>query len=98
MKQRRTIPKGLSVVTAFLFLSLEAFELNLARAEGTARFKNGAESRVFVNAAGVKEPVALVRIPGPPLNDLRLKTPDSVKKRGYPSPRTGKAAGLRWFE
>lgn len=78
--------------------TVEAFELNLATAEGGARFRGGGEVRAFVNAASVREPVALVRIAGPPLHDVRLKSPDSVKKLGYPPPRSGEATGRRWFE
>jgi alpha-L-fucosidase 2 len=55
-------------------------------------------ARVFVNAADERRPVALMRIQGPPLKDVRLRTPASVKKLGYPAPLTGEAEGLRWFE
>lgn len=75
-----------------------SFELNLAHAEGIV-YGDGSElARAFVNAADVEHPVALIRIHGPPLKDVRLKTPASVKKLGYPAPRMGEAEGLRWFE
>ncbi|MHB8970350.1 MAG: glycosyl hydrolase family 95 catalytic domain-containing protein [Pirellulaceae bacterium] len=77
---------------------VERFELNLATAEGLARFTTGPELRVFVNACTVKEPVAMLRIPGPAPREVRLKSPDSVQKLGYAPPRTGEADGLRWFE
>ena len=77
---------------------VESFELNLATAEGIARFTNGSQLRAFVNADTIHSPVALLRIPGPALNDVRLHSPDSVKKLGYAAPRKGEAEGLRWFE
>ena len=58
------LPAGRVEITLDSSQNVEAFELNLANAESIARFKDGAEARVFVNAAGVQEPVALVRIPG----------------------------------
>lgn len=78
--------------------TVEAFELNLATAEGIARMAGGTESRMFVNAGKVQEPVALLQIPGPPLKAVRLKPPESVKKLGYAPPRTGESEGLSWFE
>ena len=39
-----------------------------------------------------------MRIPGPAAREVRLKSPESVKKLGYAPPRTGEAEGLRWFE
>ncbi len=78
--------------------SVQAFELNLASAEGVARFNDGKELRAFVNAATVQSPVALVRIPGPPLKDVKLRTPESVKKLGYPPAQPGQAEGCCWFD
>lgn len=75
-----------------------AFGLNLATAEAVASFQSAGEARVFVNAADITEPVALVRIDGPAVRDVRLKTPESVKQLGYPPARTGERAGWRWFE
>ena len=92
------LPAGRVELTLDPSQTVEAFELNLATAEGLARFKSGGILRAFVNAASVTNPVAVVRIPGPPLKNVRLKTPDSVKQLGYPAPRTGEAEGLRWFE
>ena len=77
----------------------ESFDLNLAPAEGIAQFKGkGGEARLFVDAASVTNPVAVMRLAGPPLKDVLLKPPESVKKLGYPAPRTGEREGLRWFE
>ena len=92
------LPAGRLELTLDPCQTVETFELNLASAEGIARFTTGPESRAFVNAATVQDPVVLVHIPGPPLKDVRLKTPDSVKKLGYPAPRTGGGDALRWFE
>ncbi len=92
------LPAGRIEITLDASQKVESFELNLATAEGVVRAKSGELLRTFVNAANVKEPVALVRISGPPLKDIRLKTPDSVKKLGYAPPLMGEADGLRWFE
>jgi alpha-L-fucosidase 2 len=92
------LPAGRLELTLDPTQTIEAFELNLATAEGIAKLKDGGGIRVLVNAAEVSEPVALMRIPGPRPKDFRLRTPDSVKKLGYPAPRTGEADSLRWFE
>ncbi len=92
------LPAGRVEITLDESQSVQAFELNLATAEGVVNGKAGELIRTFVNAANVKEPVALVRISGPPLKDVRLQSPDSVKKLGYVPPRMGEAEGLRWFE
>ena len=92
------LPAGRLEITLAAGQSVETFALNLATAEGVARLEGGGEVRVLVNAAAVSRPVALVRIPGPPLPSVRLKTPDSVKKLGYLPPQAGEAEGLCWFE
>ena len=92
------LPAGRVEITLDESQNVEGFELNLATAEGVAHLKASELLRAFVNAANVSQPVAMVRISGPPLKDLQLKTPDSVKKLGYPRPRTGQSDGLRWFE
>jgi alpha-L-fucosidase 2 len=91
------LPAGRLEITLDESQAVESFTLNLATAEGVARL-NGGELRVLVNSATVEEPVALVRISGPALKGVRLKTPESVKQLGYTAPRTGEADGLRWFE
>jgi len=78
--------------------SLEAFELNLASAEAIARLKGGSEIRGFINAVKIAEPVAMLRIPGPAVKDLRLRPSDSVQKLHYPPAAPGQAGNLRWFE
>ena len=92
------LPAGRVEITLDPSQTVEAFELNLATAEGIVKLPGGNEARAFVNAADPKHPVALLRIPGPPLVDVRLKSPDSVKKLGYPPARKGESDGLRWFE
>jgi alpha-L-fucosidase 2 len=92
------LPAGRVEITLDESQTVEAFELNLATAEGIARLSGGAEGRVFANAGDVQAPVALMRISGPALKVVRLQTPESVKKLGYPPPRSGESEGLRWFE
>jgi len=92
------LPAGRVEITLDESQTVDAFELNLATAEGIARLPGGAAGRMFVDAGNVKEPVALLRISGPPLKAVRLKSPESVKKLGYAPPRTGESEGLRWFE
>lgn len=77
---------------------IESFQLNLAIAEGLARFAGGEALRVFVNAGDVTEPVVIARIPGQALVGFRLKHPDSLRKLGYPPPRTGRSNDCCWFE
>jgi alpha-L-fucosidase 2 len=92
------LPAGRIEITLDPSQKVESFELNLATAEGVVHGKAAELARAFVNAADVEQPVALIRIHGPPLKEVRLKTPASVKKLGYPAPLTGEAEGLRWFE
>jgi alpha-L-fucosidase 2 len=92
------LPAGRVEITLDPSQSVESFDLNLATAEGRANFTGGGVAGAFVNAADVTQPVALMEISGPPLKDLRLKSPESVKKLGYAPPSTGEADGLRWFE
>lgn len=85
-----------------LVLSPEAttqeFELDLASAEGRVRLTGGGHLQVFVEATAVDQPVALVRLQGVTLQDVRLRSPASVAKLGYPPALTGGEAGFRWFE
>lgn len=92
------LPAGRVEITLDPAQTVGEFELNLATAEGIARLGEKGEARLFVDAANIREPVAVMRIPGKPLADVRLKSPDSVKKLGYPPALTGEAEGLRWFE
>ncbi len=92
------LPAGRVEITLDPRQQVEAFELNFATAEGIARLDHGGELRALVDAARIERPVAIVRISGPPLLNVRLKTPDSVKKLGYAAPVTGESEGLCWFE
>jgi alpha-L-fucosidase 2 len=92
------LPAGRVEILLDATQAVETFELNLGTAEGSARLGGGNELRAFVSAARVTEPVALVRISGPSLREVRVKSPESVKKLGYPPPTTGEAERLRWFE
>ena len=92
------LPAGRVEITLAAGQRVESFELNLATAEGLALGATNELLRGFVNADEHQTPVALFKISGPPLQDVRLKSPESVKKLGYPDPRTGGAEGLRWFE
>lgn len=76
---------------------LEAFELNLASAEGIARLSGGGEIRAMVDAGDIRKPVSLVRIPGM-IGEVRLLSPESVKLLGYAPPEKHEAEGLKCFE
>ena len=52
------LPAGRVEITLDEAQAVEAFELNLATAEGLVQFKGGGELRAFVNAANVTQPVA----------------------------------------
>jgi len=92
------LPAGRLEITLDPSQSLGAFELNLAAAEAIARLKNGGEIHAFISAATVRDPVALLRIPGPVVKDLTLRAPESVNKLHYASARPGQDFNLRWFE
>src|ERR1035437_1133520 len=92
------LPAGRLEITLDPSQSIETFELRLATAEAIARLKGGSEIRAFISAAKVREPVAVLRIPGPALKDLRLRPPESVKKLHYPPAQPGEADSLRWLE
>jgi alpha-L-fucosidase 2 len=78
--------------------AVESFTLDLAAAQAAARLQGGPEINAFVNAANVREPVALLRIPGPQPKEVRLLSPESVKKLNYPPPQSGGGPDLRWFD
>src|ERR1035441_3880264 len=75
------LPAGRLEITLDPSQSIEQFELSLATAEAIARLKGGSEIRAFISAAKVHDPVAVLRIPGPALKDLRLRPPDSVDRK-----------------
>lgn len=92
------LPAGRVEITLDASQTVTAFELNLATAEGQIQFNDGAEGRMFVDANSVSAPVALLRLAGPPLKAVRIQSPESVKKLGYPAPRTGASQDSCWFE
>lgn len=92
------LPAGRVEITLDPSQHLESFSLKLATAEAFARLSTGQAARAFVDASRIDRPIALIRIPGPLPRELRLRSPDSVRKLGYPPPRQGEADGLRWFE
>ena len=59
------LPAGRLEITLDPSQSIDTFELNLATAEAIARLRGGSEIRAFISAAKVREPVAVLRIPGP---------------------------------
>jgi len=92
------LPAGRLEITLDSSQWLEAFELNLARAEAIARLKGGGVIRALISAAKVRDPVAVLHIPRPAVRELRLRPPDSVKKLHYPPAKPGQAGNMCWFE
>lgn len=92
------LPAGRVELTLDPSRPVTGFELDLATAEGGAALAGGGAAWVFVDAAAVECPVALVRLTGAALQDVQLRSPESVKQLGYPPPQTGEAGGVRWFE
>lgn len=103
------LPAGRVELTLDPSQSLEAFELNLATAEGVAHFHDGSETRAFFSAT---EPVALLRIPGKPVQAVALipagegtqdgdfkanASTGAVSTLGYPPARRGEADGMVWY-
>ncbi|MDR3692252.1 MAG: glycoside hydrolase N-terminal domain-containing protein [Fimbriimonas sp.] len=78
--------------------SVSEFSLDLASAEGSAKFANSEVARTFINAADLNHPILLMKLPGDSVKDVVLKAPVSVKKLGYADPRTGRSVDCRWFE
>ena len=82
------------------------FELNLATAEGRVWMEGGSRIDVFFSAV---QPVAIMRIPGPLPNEIRLRIPGSgagdstgpdshaVAALGYPPAMKGEDGATRWF-
>ena len=91
------LPAGRIEITLAPGQRSESFLLDLATAEGRVRLADGGNIRTFVNAAAVREPVALLRLPGPAPAAIAVKPPQSVQKLGYPAAETGGAPGETWF-
>jgi alpha-L-fucosidase 2 len=88
------IPAGRLEVTLDPSQQVTSFELDLASAEGRARFTSGAKLEAFFSAA---QPVALVSIQGPEPKGLRLRPPESIKALGYPAPQAAAEGATQWF-
>jgi alpha-L-fucosidase 2 len=88
--------------------SIERFELNLANAEGRAQLTEG---RCITALFSAVQPIALVRIPGPPPKAIALipsgakaeggdtgpSSGGAVSKLGYPPAAHGRADNVQWY-
>lgn len=88
------LPAGRLEITLDPALQAKSFALDFAAAEGHANFANGEKLDVFFSAA---QPVALLRIPGPEPQALKLLAPQSVKNLGYAAPQNGSEGRALWF-
>jgi alpha-L-fucosidase 2 len=80
------LPAGRIEISLPETLVPQQFRLKLATAEGKVEFKDGTEASCFVDAADIKAPVMLLRIPRETKAQPVLQPPESVKKLGYPNP------------
>ncbi|MBL9134249.1 MAG: glycoside hydrolase N-terminal domain-containing protein [Verrucomicrobiales bacterium] len=76
---------------------LSEFELKLGPALGIARLSDQREIHAIVGADAVKAPVTLVQVPPYAFREVRLRSPDSVQKLGYPPAQPGDSERARWF-
>ena len=105
------LPAGRMEITLDPAQEVKTFELNLATAEGIARFTNGTKLDAFFSAV---EPVALLRIPGPEPKSIQLLSPmdvfrkqtagntgpssgGTVAKLGYPEAKPGSEGEAKWY-
>lgn len=98
------LPGGRIEITLDAAQQVKTFELNLATAEGIARFTDGTQLVAFFSAA---EPVALLRIPGPEPKTIELLSPMDVFRRGgsggsvgglrYPEAKVGGEGTAKWY-
>lgn len=100
------LPAGRLQITLPPGKSLGEFELNLATAEGVARFKDDTELRAFYSAT---MPVALIRIPGRPTaldilpagagaaGNAGPSSGGAVSALGYPAALRGSTDNTKWF-
>jgi len=104
------IPAGQLEITLAPGQTVKTFELNLATAEGIAKFSDGTGLRVFFSAV---DPVALLRLSGPEPLAIEVLSPVAVCKRGnggsagpdshslgalgYPEARNGKDGRASWY-
>jgi len=102
------LPAGRLEITLEPGQKVEQFTLNLATAEGLAKFSDGQVLRAFFSAV---EPVALMRIPGPEPKAFDL-IPASARKQtgsagpssggavsrlGYPPAKQGSEGSTKWY-
>ena len=91
------LPAGRMEITLDAAQQVKTFELNLATAEGVARFTNGTKLDAFFSAA---EPVVLLRIPGPEPKAIRTTQPDgcvSPTERRQHRPQQRRHRGRAWI-
>ncbi|MCW1924450.1 hypothetical protein OKA05_17925 [Luteolibacter arcticus] len=102
------LPAGRLELTLDPSQTIKSFELNLASAEGLAHFKDGPEARAFFSAA---QSVAMMRIPGKPIQAVDLIPAGAGKERGnagpssggavaalgYPPAARGQSNGMQWY-
>ena len=102
------LPAGRLEITLDPAQTLASFELNLATAEGFARFADGSRLETFFSAA---QPVALIRIPGPepkafdlipsgakkPGGDAGPSSGGAVSALGYPPAVRGHEGRAQWY-
>lgn len=112
-KHPTKIPAGRLEITLDPGQVVQSFELDLATAQGRAWLAKGAKVEAFFAAGQLEprgfyegperkpvygpERLALVRVPGPAPQHLRLLAPASVKQLGYPEPQTGTNGATQWF-
>ncbi len=92
------LPAGRIELTLEKSHSVTSFGLDLPTATGSADLADGAVIEVFFSAA---EPVALMRIPGENLVDVRITAPSAVEQLGYEPAVSGEetrgSTRLQWF-
>jgi alpha-L-fucosidase 2 len=102
------LPAGRLELTLDPSRQVNAFELNLATAEGRASFAGGGQLSAFFSA---ERPVALMRVGGLPLKDVELipsgakagaesagpSSGGAVVKLGYPAARAGGEGPAKWY-
>lgn len=103
------LPAGRLELTLASTVSVTRFELDLSGAEGWAHLADGRKVEALFSAT---EPIALLRIPGPPPTAVALlpsgakraagdagpSSGGAVARLGYPPARTGSEPDLQWFE
>lgn len=102
------LPAGRLEVTLDPTQRITQFELNLATAEGIVRLSGGASLAAFFSA---RDPVALLRIPGPAPRSVALipsgagpaggdagpSSGGAVSQLGYPPAQHGAEGAARWY-